>query len=121
MHPAPSLILFTTLSGLGLGGLAWALLALAQGPDHGTIMGVAATWGLSAVGLMLSSAHLKNPKNAWRAFTQPGSSWLSREAWLAVLTMVAAPDALELDTSRLTIEDAVAQAIAAVAARLKDI
>jgi DMSO reductase anchor subunit len=91
MHPAPSLILFTTLSGLGLGGLAWALLALAQTPDNTSIISVAATWGLSAAGLMLSSTHLKNPKNAWRAFSQPGSSWLSREAWLAVITMACAP------------------------------
>ena len=91
MHPAPSLILFTTLSGLGLGGLAWALFALGAGPSHAAIMMVAFTWALTGAGLMFSTAHLKNPKNAWRSFTQPGSSWLSREAWLAVLTLAIAP------------------------------
>ena len=89
MHPAPSLILFTTLSGLGLGAMAWALLEL--GANSGNITVFAATWLLSGLGLALSSAHLKNPKNAWRAFSQPGSSWLSREAWLAVITMATAP------------------------------
>ena len=89
MHPAPSLILFTTLSGLGLGAMAWALVGLAAGASNLMLFGV--TWVLSGAGLALSSAHLKNPKNAWRAFTQPGSSWLSREAWLAVITMGTAP------------------------------
>lgn len=90
MHPAPSLILFTTLSGIGLGGLAWALLALAIAPTPDSFWPAAGAWALSAAGLSLSVGHLQNRKNAWRAFTQPGSSWLSREAWLAVLSLGSA-------------------------------
>jgi cytidylate kinase len=43
----------------------------------------------------------------------------ARDAERADAPMIAAPDALELDTSRLSIEEAVARAIAAVEARLR--
>ncbi len=36
-------------------------------------------------GLMSSTFHLANPKNAWRSFTRFRSSWLSREAVFAVM------------------------------------
>ncbi|MFN3844958.1 MAG: dimethyl sulfoxide reductase anchor subunit family protein [Paracoccaceae bacterium] len=94
MHPAPSVIVFTVLSGMGLGYLA--LLATVQ--DYS---GVAAFWhwfvgyALASIGLAASAFHLGNPARAWRAFTQWRSSWLSREAWCAVVTLLAlAPVAL---------------------------
>ena len=94
MNPAPSVIVFTVFSGMGLGYLA--LLATVQ--DYS---GVAAFWhwavgyALATVGLAASAFHLGNPQRAWRAFTQWRSSWLSREAWFAVLTLaVLAPVAL---------------------------
>ena len=46
--------------------------------------------GLAAAGLVASTFHLGNPQRALRAFTQWRSSWLSREAWLAVAALEAA-------------------------------
>jgi DMSO reductase anchor subunit len=37
-----------------------------------------------AIGLLSSTFHLANPKNAWRAFTRWRTSWLSREGVLSV-------------------------------------
>lgn len=88
MHPAPSIILFTTLSGLGFGMLAFL------GLDVPAPRGWTAFWFFLiafafAVGGLLSSAfHLGHPERALKAFTQWRSSWLSREAWLAVITLV---------------------------------
>ncbi|MCU0899760.1 MAG: dimethyl sulfoxide reductase anchor subunit [Cypionkella sp.] len=94
MNPAPSVIIFTVLSGMGLGYLA--LLATAH--DYS---GMAAFWhwafgyALATIGLMASAFHLGNPQRALLAFTQWRTSWLSREAWGAVLTLLAfAPLAL---------------------------
>ncbi|PJF11147.1 DmsC/YnfH family molybdoenzyme membrane anchor subunit [Pseudorhodobacter sp. MZDSW-24AT] len=94
MNPAPSVIVFTVLSGMGFGYLA----LLATFHDYS---GAAAFWHwafgyvLATIGLMASVFHLGNPQRAWRAFTQWRSSWLSREAWGAVLTLLAfAPLAL---------------------------
>lgn len=95
MHPAPSVILFTVLSGLGFGFLA--VLALGLLPVSG--WGAFVCWGLgyalAVAGLLASTFHLGHPERAWRAFTQWRSSWLSREGWAAVLTLlVLAPLAL---------------------------
>lgn len=94
MHPAPSVILFTVFSGMGFGYLALLGTVL----DYG---GVAAFWhwftgyALAVTGLAASAFHLGNPTRAWRAFTQWRTSWLSREAWTAVLAlMLLAPKAL---------------------------
>ncbi len=90
MHPAPSVILFTVLSGTGYGmlfllgyGAATRLLP----PDR--VFGTAAfamAVGLISVGLIASLFHLGRPERAWRAMSQWRSSWLSREGLLAVLT-----------------------------------
>lgn len=90
MHPAPSLIAFSTLSGLGFGLLAW--LGLGVPPAQGWMAAVfhALGLGLASAGLLASTFHLGNPRRAWRAFTQWRSSWLSREAWLAVAALLAA-------------------------------
>lgn len=95
MHPAPSVILFTVLSGLGFGFLA----ALGIGIVHPYGWAAFALWGLgyglAVGGLLASSAHLGRPERAWRAFSQWRSSWLSREGIAAVATLlVLAPVAL---------------------------
>lgn len=88
MHPAPSLIAFSTLSGLGFG------LMLCLGMGFPGVSGwVAFTfWALAyalAVGGLLSSVmHLANKRNAIKAFSQWRSSWLSREGILAVATLL---------------------------------
>lgn len=87
MHPAPSMIVFTVLTGLGLGMMAWAGIGL--GPDHGPYrwwVSVLAL-GLTGLGGVASVGHLAHPERAWRGFSQWRSSWLSREACLLVATM----------------------------------
>ncbi len=89
MHPAPSIILFTALSGLGFGLMVW--LGIAPG-DKG--IWVAATFaimalGLASVGLLSSLFHLGHPERAWKALSQWRSSWLSREGVVSILTLAA--------------------------------
>ncbi|MEM6824139.1 MAG: DmsC/YnfH family molybdoenzyme membrane anchor subunit [Pseudomonadota bacterium] len=88
MHPAPSIILFTTLSGLGFGLMAF--LTLGFPPVTGWIAFIfyGLAYALAGVGLILSTFHLGHPERALKAFTQWRSSWLSREAWGAVGTLV---------------------------------
>jgi sulfite dehydrogenase (quinone) subunit SoeC len=86
MHPAASIVAFTTLSGFGY-GLA-AVLALGALDPEATATAFAHILALSLIagGLLASTLHLGNPKRAWRAFSQWRSSWLSREGVLAVAT-----------------------------------
>ncbi len=92
MHPAPSVIVFSVFSGLGFGLLAF----LGFGAVHSYSF---ALWVLgyafAIVGLLASTFHLGNPQRALKAFSQWRSSWLSREAWAAVATLlILAPAAL---------------------------
>jgi DMSO reductase anchor subunit len=88
MHPAGSVIWFTTLSGAGYGLLF--LLGLLAGthllPDSRWFAFAALALGLGLVsgGLVSSTLHLGHPERAWRAFSQWRSSWLSREGVLSV-------------------------------------
>ena len=94
MHPAYSVILFTTASGAGYGLLALAGLAGAShGPASSFAYGAAVMMlGLALVvtGLLSSSLHLGHPERAWRAFSQWRSSWLSREGVAAIVTFLPA-------------------------------
>lgn len=94
MHPAYSVILFTTASGAGYGLLA--LLGL-TGASHGAASSFAfgatsmlLALGLITVGLLSSTFHLGHPERAWRAFSQWRTSWLSREGVAAVITYIPA-------------------------------
>jgi sulfite dehydrogenase (quinone) subunit SoeC len=89
MHPAPSIIVFTTLSGAGFGLIAW--LGLGVGPeDTGFgLIGCGLALVLAGIGLLASLWHLGNPQRAWRALSQWRSSWLSREGVLALATLAA--------------------------------
>ncbi|UNK48628.1 dimethyl sulfoxide reductase anchor subunit [Lysobacter sp. S4-A87] len=104
MHPALSVIFFTTLSGAGYGVLA-LLGAMLVSPRTQLLVGdnepatsmlpllVAAlllALGLVTVGLLSSTFHLGKPMRAWRAFSQWRTSWLSREGVLALATYVPA-------------------------------
>ena len=94
MHPAYSVILFTTMSGAGFGLLVWlAMLALVGGVSTSPGLGIAGL-GLAVAlivsGLVSSTAHLGRPERAWRAFSQWRTSWLSREGVLAVATFIPA-------------------------------
>jgi DMSO reductase anchor subunit len=89
MRPAVSVILFTVLSGAGLG--LFSLLATVQlvgwasapGATMHLIGGLLAL-ALVAAGLVSSTFHLANPRNAWRAVARFRTSWLSREGVLAL-------------------------------------
>lgn len=90
MHPAPSVIFFTVVSGTGYGmlfllgyGAATRLLP----PDR--ILGFSAfamAVSFITLGLLASLFHLGHPERAWRAMSQWRSSWLSREGLLAIAT-----------------------------------
>lgn len=85
MHPALSIILFTTLSGLGFGAIAWlGVGGVVQAATPGITI---AAFVLTIAGLSASTFHLGHPERAWRAFSQWRSSWLSREGIMAVITL----------------------------------
>ena len=94
MHPAVSVIFFTTASGFGYGLLIWAGLLAPFGLMPSArwfgfaVMGA----GLATVsaGLLSSMLHLGRPERAWRAFSQWRTSWLSREGVLAMVTFIPA-------------------------------
>lgn len=88
MHPAPSIIAFTVLSGLGY-GLAFVLgLGLLDPAALSTKVAYVAALALISAGLLASTLHLGNPQRAWRALSQWRSSWLSREGVAALLTFL---------------------------------
>jgi DMSO reductase anchor subunit len=91
MHPAPSVILFSMLSGLGFGLLVWLGLGLPAVTGWVAFVFFAIAYALAVGGLLASTFHLGHPERALKAFTQWRSSWLSREAWasVAALTVMA--------------------------------
>jgi DMSO reductase anchor subunit len=90
VHPAPSIIAFTTASGGGYG----LLFLLAGSAPAGLLpsgrwfglTALALALGLISFGLIASLFHLGHPERAWRALSQWRSSWLSREGLIALLT-----------------------------------
>src|ERR1700757_760989 len=94
MHPALSIVFFTTASGAGFAlllllGLSVPLGLLPPSPGFG-FAALAIAILLAAGGLSSSVLHLGRPERAWRAFSQWRSSWLSREGVFSVLTFVPA-------------------------------
>ena len=92
MHPAYSVIVFTTTSGAGYGLLIGLSVATALGlvprdPLLG-LFGLGVALALVTVGLLTSTFHLGRPERAWRGLTQWQSSWLSREGVAAVATYI---------------------------------
>lgn len=86
MHPALSIIVFSTISGLGYGLAAMLGLGLLDPAALATKLAHVVALALIAAGLISSTLHLGNPQRAWRAFSQWRSSWLSREGVLAIIT-----------------------------------
>jgi len=89
MHPALSIIVFTVVSGLAYGWIALAivlnLLGIASWHDEQTFLWTSgAAVALIVTGLVSSTFHLANPRNAWRSVMRVRTSWLSREAVLAL-------------------------------------
>jgi len=88
MHPAPSVIVFTTLSGLGFGVLIWLGLGLPAVTGWTAFALFTIAYGLAVGGLMASTLHLGHPERALKAFSQWRSSWLSREGVCAVAALI---------------------------------
>ncbi len=92
MHPAFSVIFFTVASGAGFGLFSLLFIAdtfkLGGGFEQDQLVaGGLMAMGLVVFGLLSSTFHLANPKNAWRAFSRFRTSWLSREGVFAVVFM----------------------------------
>jgi DMSO reductase anchor subunit len=88
MHPAPSVIIFTTLSGLGFGLLAFLGLGMPSVTGWVAFVFYAIAYALAVGGLLASTFHLGHPERAWKAFSQWRTSWLSREGCAAVSTLL---------------------------------
>ncbi len=88
MHPATSVVLFSTLSGAGFGLLA--MLGLGYPSVSGWVAFVFFLIGfaLAVGGLISSTFHLGHPERALKAFSQWRSSWLSREGIAAVAALL---------------------------------
>ncbi len=82
MHPAPSIILFTVLSGFGFGIIS--IVGLLQFLNQISTVDIVIFSGVglffSIIGLISSFFHLANKKNAIKSMSQWQTSWLSREA-----------------------------------------
>ena len=88
MHPAPSIILFTALSGVGFGLLIWLGLGVPVVSGWAAFWAFGLAYGLSVVGLISSTLHLGHPERALKAFSQWRSSWLSREGVVSVAALL---------------------------------
>jgi DMSO reductase anchor subunit len=121
MHPAYSVIFFTSASGggymlLALLGLLGAVGFLPPDPLLGWIA-FGTAFAMVTAGLLSSSLHLGHPERAWRAFSQWRTSWLSREGVLSVATYVPAGifAILWIFFTRASVALGVVSAVAAVA------
>jgi DMSO reductase anchor subunit len=94
VHPASSVIIFSTASGAGYGLLALLgiLAPLDVVPEDRTFGFIALALALGAItgGLVASLFHLGHRERAWRALSQWRSSWLSREGVAAIATYLPA-------------------------------
>lgn len=92
MHPAYSVIIFTTISGAGYGLLTLVALGMVLGllpvSSSFIIVLLGISMALVTIGLFSSMTHLGHPERAWRAISQWRSSWLSREGLFALLTYI---------------------------------
>ena len=88
MHPAPSIIAFSTFSGLGFGLLFWLGFGLPSVTGWTAFAFFVIAYVLAVGGLVSSTFHLGHPERALKAFTQWRSSWLSREGVCAVAALI---------------------------------
>ena len=97
MHPALSVILLTTLLGVGQGlflalytGQIYSVAKLLEHQDSQTFYAVGSALALAflAAGLVASFFHLGHPERAWRSIARWRTSWLSREVIVLPLVML---------------------------------
>ena len=88
MHPASSVIIFNTFSGLGFGLLFWLGMGALVPTGMGAFIWFAIAYLLAVGGLIASTFHLGHPERAIKAFSQWKTSWLSREGICAVFALI---------------------------------
>lgn len=88
MHPAPSVIIFTTFSGLGFGLLMFLGLGIPAVTGWMAFVFFVIAYVMAVGGLTASTFHLGHPERAIKAFSQWRSSWLSREGICAVVALI---------------------------------
>jgi DMSO reductase anchor subunit len=97
MHPALSVILLTTLLGVGQGlflalytGQVYSVARLLEHQDSQTFYAVGSALALAflAAGLVASFFHLGHPERAWRSIARWRTSWLSREVIVLPVVML---------------------------------
>lgn len=88
MHPAPSVIVFTALSGIGFGMMIFLGFGQPAVTGWSAFIFYFIAFALSVGGLLSSTLHLGNPQRAMKAFKQWRSSWLSREGVVSVAALL---------------------------------
>lgn len=88
MHPAASVIIFNTFSGLGFGLLFWLGMGVIVPTGMGAFIWFTIAYLLAVGGLIASTFHLGHPERAIKAFSQWKTSWLSREGICAVFALI---------------------------------
>lgn len=88
MHPASSVIIFNTFSGLGFGLLFWLGLGAIVPTGMGAFIWFVIAYLFAVGGLIASTFHLGHPERAIKAFSQWKTSWLSREGVCAVFALI---------------------------------
>lgn len=97
MHPALSVILLTTLLGVGQGlflalytGQVYSVAKLLEHQESQTFYAVGSALALAflTAGLVASFFHLGHPERAWRSIARWRSSWLSREVIVLPVVML---------------------------------
>ena len=88
MHPAPSVIIFNTFSGLGFGLLFWLGMGVIVPTGLGAFIWFTIAYLFAVGGLIASTFHLGHPERAIKAFSQWKTSWLSREGVCAVFALL---------------------------------
>ncbi|WP_333715040.1 dimethyl sulfoxide reductase anchor subunit family protein [Yoonia sp.] len=88
MHPAPSVIIFNTFSGLGFGLLFWLGLGVIVPTGISAFIWFTIAYLFAVGGLISSTFHLGHPERAIKAFSQWRTSWLSREGVCAVFALI---------------------------------
>lgn len=88
MHPAPSVIIFSTFSGIGFGLLVFLGLGIPAVTGWVAFVFFLIAYLFAVGGLISSTFHLGHPERAWKAFSQWKTSWLSREGCCAVAALL---------------------------------
>ena len=88
MHPAPSVIVFSTCAGAGFGLLFFLGIGLPTTTGWIAFTFYLIAYLLAVGGLLSAVFHLRNKRNAWRSYREWRTSWLSREAWAAVAALL---------------------------------